>query len=134
MQKVVISKENFDLLEKDTLLTLEQAEWYTQNQGFIPLPRKANRKNIRVIFSAYEQMFFLKLVKSKINKYRNSCIVNTDGTILGYIFVIELDPCNQKESYYIGQKYDQSAWLCKSKNSIYTFYCQCIHNTRLIYD
>ena len=40
MQKVCMTKENFNSLPKNELLTLEQALWFTQDQGFIPLPRK----------------------------------------------------------------------------------------------
>ena len=50
MQTVNFTKDYFDFIQKNTLLTLEQAQWFTQNEGFIPLPRKCNKKNTYVIF------------------------------------------------------------------------------------
>ena len=45
MQTVNFTKDYFDFIQKNTLLTLEQAQWFTQDEGFIPLPRKCNKKN-----------------------------------------------------------------------------------------
>ena len=37
MQEVKMSKEIFDLFEKNTVLDYEQARWYTQKGGYIPI-------------------------------------------------------------------------------------------------
>lgn len=67
MQTVNFTKDYFDLIEKNTLLTLEQAQWFTQNEGFIPLPRKCNEKNTYVIFSERHPHFFSHLKRKKLN-------------------------------------------------------------------
>ena len=102
MQKVIISKENFDSFQKNTLLTLEEANWFTQEEGFIPLPRKANKKNIQVVF-LYEPedgYFGMLLQKSKIIKWRVSQIIDKEGNEIGYILVIETMPSNLKQILY----------------------------------
>ena len=70
MQIVNFTKDYFDLIEKNTLLTLEQAQWFTQNEGFIPLPRKCNEKNTYVIFSERFPHFLLSFKNMKVKKYR----------------------------------------------------------------
>lgn len=50
MQTVNFTKDYFDFIQKNTLLTLEQAQWFTQNEGFIPLPRKCNKKIYMLYF------------------------------------------------------------------------------------
>lgn len=100
MQTVKISKDNFDSFEKDTLLTLEQAEWYTQDEGFIPLPRKANKENIKVLFSTDDFSKFVLLLNKKIKQYRASVVVDDEGKLLGAIYVLELMYSETKEIYY----------------------------------
>lgn len=80
MQIVKTSKDRLDSLKKDTLFTLEEVNGLIAD---IPLPNKANRKNIRVIFSSYASPFYLTLKGSKIKKYKFSYIVDTDETLLG---------------------------------------------------
>ena len=72
MQIVNFTKDYFDFIQKNTLLTLEQAQWFTQNEGFIPLPRKCNEKNTYVIFSERHPHFFLTFKEKKIKPYRIS--------------------------------------------------------------
>ena len=70
MQIVNFTKDYFDFIQKNTLLPLEQALWFTQNEGFIPLPRKCNKKNTYVIFSERFPHFLLSFKNMKVKKYR----------------------------------------------------------------
>lgn len=137
MQIVNISKENFDLLEKDTLLTLEQAQWYTQNQGFIPLPRKANKQNIKVIFSklSYEE-FYISLQKLKINKWRLSQIVDNEGKKIGYILALHTIPSKTNQEFYksfpaLDDAYHlfKSSWASFEKDAINEKNLTCIEES-----
>ena len=133
MQTVKISKDNFDSFEKDTLLTLEQAEWYTQNEGFIPLPRKSNKENIKVIFSklSYEQ-FYICLKKLKINKWRVSKIVDNEGRKIGYMLAIHTIPSKAKNEFYISfpepsnYHFFKDSWLSYIKDDINQNKIKCI--------
>lgn len=99
MQNVKVSQNLLNSLEFNTLLTLEQAEWYTQNEGFIPLPRKADRKKIYVIFTNKLSDIFITLVKKKIKKYRISEFIVGDEYTENYIIVIELENSMSSKRY-----------------------------------
>lgn len=99
MQNVKVSQNLLNSLEFNTLLTLEQAEWYTQNEGFIPLPRKADRKKIYVIFTNKLSDIFITLVKKKIKKYRISEFIVGDEYTKNYIIVLELENSMSSKSY-----------------------------------
>ena len=99
MQNVKVSENLLDSLEFNTLLTLEQAEWYTQNEGFIPLPRKTDRKNIYVIFTNRLSDIFITLVKKKIKKYRISEFIVGDEYTENYIIVLELENSMSSKRY-----------------------------------
>lgn len=99
MQYVKVSQNLLNSLEVNTLLTLEQAEWYTQEEGFIPLPRKTDRKNIYVIFTNKLSNIFITLVKKKIKKYRISEFVVGDEYTENYIIVLELEHSMSNRHY-----------------------------------
>lgn len=99
MQNVKVSQNLLNSLEFNTLLTLEQAEWYTQNEGFIPLPRKTDRKNIYVIFTNRLSDIFITLVKKKIKKYRISEFIVGDEYTENYIIVLELENAMLNKHY-----------------------------------
>lgn len=104
MQTVNFTKDYFDLIEKNTLLTLEQAQWFTQNEGFIPLPRKCNEKNTYVIFSERHPHFFLTFKEKKIKQYRISKVSveskPTWASFEEYIIVVELEKSRFNTHYY----------------------------------
>lgn len=100
MQNVKVSQNLLNSLEFNTLLTLEQAEWYTQNEGFIPLPRKADRKKIYVIFNNKLSPTLIKLLKKKIKKYRISEFIVGDEYTENYIIVLELENSMSSKCYF----------------------------------
>lgn len=91
MQLVRVSQNLLNSLEVNTLLTLEEAKWYTQNEGFIPIPRKSNKKNLYVIFSNRLTNIFVNLLKKKVKKYRISEFIVGDEYTQNYIIVLELE-------------------------------------------
>ena len=99
MQEVKISKETFDLFEKNTVIDYEQARWYTQKGGFIPIPHKANKKNIKVIFISDYFWGFICLSKLKIKKFKLSQIVDNDE-LLGFIVSFEVKHTPAKQNHY----------------------------------
>ena len=109
MQTVNFTKDYFDLIEKNTLLTLEQAQWITQNEGFIPLPRKCNEKNTYVIFSERHPHFFLTFKEKKIKQYRISKVSveskPTWASFEEYIIVVELEKSRFNTHYYFDSFY-----------------------------
>lgn len=109
MQTVNFTKDYFDLIEKNTLLTLEQAQWFTQNEGFIPLPRKCNKKNTYVIFSERHPHFFLTFKEKKIKQYRISKVSveskPTWASFEEYIIVVELEKSRFNTHYYFDSFY-----------------------------
>lgn len=109
MQTVNFTKDYFDLIEKNTLLTLEQAQWFTQNEGFIPLPRKCNEKNTYVIFSERHPHFFLIFKEKKIKQYRISKVSveskPTWASFEEYIIVVELEKSRFNTHYYFDSFY-----------------------------
>lgn len=109
MQIVNFTKDYFDLIEKNTLLTLEQAQWFTQNEGFIPLPRKCNKKNTYVIFSERHPHFFLTFKEKKIKQYRISKVSveskPTWASFEEYIIVVELEKSKFNTHYYFDSFY-----------------------------
>lgn len=109
MQIVNFTKDYFDLIEKNTLLTLEQAQWFTQNEGFIPLPRKCNEKNTYVIFSERHPHFFLTFKEKKIKQYRISKVSveskPTWASFEEYIIVVELEKSRFNTHYYFDSFY-----------------------------
>ena len=109
MQTVNFTKDYFDLIEKNTLLTLEQAQWFTQNEGFIPLPRKCNEKNTYVIFSERHPHFFLTFKEKKIKQYRISKVSveskPTWASFEEYIIVVELEKSRFNTHYYFDSFY-----------------------------
>lgn len=102
MQNVVISKKNYDFFQKNELLTLEQAQWFTQDKGFIPLPRKCNKKNTYVIFTKFPNYFFIKLKNKKITKFRVSKVINNKYHLLNSdnIIVLEIEDCSSNNLYF----------------------------------
>lgn len=109
MQTVNFTKDYFDLIEKNTFLTLEQALWFTQNEGFIPLPRKCNKKNTYVIFSERHPHFFLTFKEKKIKQYRISKVSveskPTWASFEEYIIVVELEKSRFNTHYYFDSFY-----------------------------
>lgn len=109
MQIVNFTKDYFDFIQKNTLLTLEQAQWFTQNEGFIPLPRKCNEKNTYVIFSERHPHFFLTFKEKKIKQYRISKVsVESKPTLASfeeYIIVVELEKSKFNTHYYFDSFY-----------------------------
>ena len=108
MQIVNFTKDYFDLIEKNTLLTLEQAQWFTQNEGFIPLPRKCNKKNTYVIFSERFPHFLLSFKNMKVKKYRiTKDKINSKQAWASfeYIIVVELEKSNFNTNYYFDSFY-----------------------------
>ncbi len=109
MQTVNFTKDYFDFIQKNTLLTLEQAQWFTQNEGFIPLPRKCNKKNIYVIFSERHPHFFLTFKEKKIKQYRISKVSveskPTWASFEEYIIVVELEKSRFNTHYYFDSFY-----------------------------
>lgn len=109
MQIVNFTKDYFDLIEKNTFLTLEQALWFTQNEGFIPLPRKCNKKNTYVIFSERHPHFFLTFKEKKIKQYRISKVSveskPTWASFEEYIIVVELEKSRFNTHYYFDSFY-----------------------------
>ena len=109
MQIVNFTKDYFDFIQKNTLLTLEQARWFTQNEGFIPLPRKCNEKNTYVIFSERHPHFFLTFKEKKIKQYRISKVSveskPTWASFEEYIIVVELEKSKFNTHYYFDSFY-----------------------------
>ncbi len=109
MQTVNFTKDYFDFIQKNTLLTLEQALWFTQNEGFIPLPRKCNKKNTYVIFSERHPHFFLTFKEKKIKQYRISKVSveskPTWASFEEYIIVVELEKSRFNTHYYFDSFY-----------------------------
>lgn len=109
MQIVNFTKDYFDFIQKNTFLTLEQALWFTQNEGFIPLPRKCNKKNTYVIFSERHPHFFLTFKEKKIKQYRISKVSveskPTWASFEEYIIVVELEKSKFNTHYYFDSFY-----------------------------
>lgn len=109
MQTVNFTKDYFDFIQKNTLLTLEQALWFTQNEGFIPLPRKCNKKNTYVMFSERHPHFFLTFKEKKIKQYRISKVSveskPTWASFEEYIIVVELEKSKFNTHYYFDSFY-----------------------------
>ena len=109
MQIVNFTKDYFDFIQKNTFLTLEQALWSTQNEGFIPLPRKCNKKNTYVIFSERHPHFFLTFKEKKIKQYRISKVSveskPTWASFEEYIIVVELEKSRFNTHYYFDSFY-----------------------------
>lgn len=109
MQIVNFTKDYFDFIQKNTLLTLEQAQWFTQNEGFIPLPRKCNKKNTYVMFSERHPHFFLTFKEKKIKQYRISKVSveskPTWASFEEYIIVVELEKSKFNTHYYFDSFY-----------------------------
>lgn len=109
MQIVNFTKDYFDFIQKNTFLTLEQALWFTQNEGFIPLPRKCNKKNTYVIFSERHPHFFLTFKEKKIKQYRISKVSveskPTWASFEEYIIVVELEKSRFSTHYYFDSFY-----------------------------
>ena len=109
MQIVNFTKDYFDFIQKNTFLTLEQAPWFTQNEGFIPLPRKCNKKNTYVIFSERHPHFFLTFKEKKIKQYRISKVSveskPTWASFEEYIIVVELEKSRFNTHYYFDSFY-----------------------------
>lgn len=109
MQIVNFTKDYFDFIQKNTLLTLEQALWFTQNEGFIPLPRKCNKKNTYVMFSERHPHFFLTFKEKKIKQYRISKVSveskPTWASFEEYIIVVELEKSKFNTHYYFDSFY-----------------------------
>ena len=109
MQIVNFTKDYFDFIQKNTFLTLEQALWFTQNEGFIPLPRKCNKKNTYVIFSERHPHFFLTFKEKKIKQYRISKVSveskPTWASFEEYIIVVELEKSRFNTHYYLDSFY-----------------------------
>ncbi len=109
MQIVNFTKDYFDFIQKNTFLTLEQALWFTQNEGFIPLPRKCNKKNTYVIFSERHPHFFLTFKEKKIKQYRISKVSveskPTWASFEEYIIVVELEKSRFNTHYYFDSFY-----------------------------
>ena len=109
MQTVNFTKDYFDFIQKNTFLTLEQALWFTQNEGFIPLPRKCNKKNTYVMFSERHPHFFLTFKEKKIKQYRISKVSveskPTWASFEEYIIVVELEKSKFNTHYYFDSFY-----------------------------
>lgn len=109
MQIVNFTKDYFDFIQKNTFLTLEQAQWFTQNEGFIPLPRKCNKKNTYVMFSERHPHFFLTFKEKKIKQYRISKVSveskPTWASFEEYIIVVELEKSKFNTHYYFDSFY-----------------------------
>ena len=109
MQTVNFTKDYFDFIQKNTFLTLEQALWFTQNEGFIPLPRKCNKKNTYVIFSERFPHFLLSFKNMKVKKYRISKVSveskPTWASFEEYIIVVELEKSKFNTHYYFDSFY-----------------------------
>ena len=109
MQTVNFTKDYFDFIQKNTLLTLEQALWFTQNEGFIPLPRKCNKKNTYVMFSERHPHFFLTFKEKKIKQYRISKVTVESkppwASFEEYIIVVELEKSKFNTHYYFDSFY-----------------------------
>jgi hypothetical protein len=109
MQIVNFTKDYFDFIQKNTFLTLEQALWFTQNEGFIPLPRKCNKKNTYVMFSERHPHFFLTFKEKKIKQYRISKVSveskPTWASFEEYIIVVELEKSKFNTHYYFDSFY-----------------------------
>lgn len=108
MQTVNFTKDYFDFIQKNTLLTLEQAQWFTQDEGFIPLPRKCNKKNTYVIFSERFPHFLLSFKKMKVKKYRITKVAITSKQAWAsfeYIIVVELEKSKFSTNYYFDSFY-----------------------------
>lgn len=108
MQTVNFTKDYFDFIQKNTFLTLEQALWFTQNEGFIPLPRKCNKKNTYVIFSERFPHFLLSFKNMKVKKYRITKVAiksKKAWASFEYIIVVELEKSNFNTNYYFDSFY-----------------------------
>ncbi len=102
MQQVKISLETFRSIEKNVPLTLDKASWFTQNEGFIPLPRKSDKQKIKVIFTTlYNYDIWLVLYKEKITKYRFSEVIDENNNIIGFIIVLETKASNNSNKYFV---------------------------------
>ena len=107
--------------------------WYTQNEGFIPLPRNVNKKNIKVIFSKISNKhFYICLQKLKITKWRVSQVVDTDGKKIGYILVIHTIPCKVRKVFYTAfprqniYYFSKISWVSYIEKDINTNQLKCI--------
>lgn len=119
MQIVNFTKDYFDFIQKNTFLTLEQALWFTQNEGFIPLPRKCNKKNTYVIFSEGFPHFLLSFKNMKVTKYRITEVAIKPKQAQApseYIIVVELEKSKFNTSYYFGLFYDSNFYNAKIIN------------------
>lgn len=103
MQQVKVSQKLLNSLEFNTLLSLEEAKWYTQNEGFIPLPRKSDKKNLYVIFSNEFSEMFIALKKKNIKKYRISRFITETQHTEHYIVVLELNNSSSTNYYFYGR-------------------------------
>lgn len=119
MQIVNFTKDYFDFIQKNTFLTLEQALWFTQNEGFIPLPRKCNKKNTYVMFSEGFPHFLLSFKNMKVKKYRITEVAikpKQARAPFECIIVVELEKSKFNTSYYFGLFYDSNVYNAKIIN------------------
>lgn len=120
MQEVKMSQETFDLLEKNTILEYEQAQWFMQIEGFIPIPRKSNKKNIKVIFIPNDFWGSIYLTKLKVKKYRISQIIDKNY-ILGYIITFETSYSTSKLNRYFVEADDNVIYKLSKDESLEVF-------------
>lgn len=101
MQNVFIKQENFNFFQKNIPLTLEQANWFVLNEGFIPLPRKSDKENVKVIFQNNKDSIYLKFKNQKITKYRISEVLSKEYMqVIGFIITIELKKAKGTNIYH----------------------------------
>lgn len=111
MKKTFVTRKFIDSLEKNTMLTLEQAQWYMQGVGDIPLPADCNKVKTKVIFCDSRQKLYLKLVNSRISKFKISALIAKEtNTIEVYIYAFEIDYDTVNWYYTLKGKYKSEVY------------------------
>lgn len=106
MVKTFVTQNFINLLEKNTMLTLEQAQWYMQGVGKILLPKDCTLSKIKVIFCDSIEPLYMKLTHSVISKTKISPLIAKEtNTIEGYIYVVEISYSEQNHYYSLKGKY-----------------------------
>lgn len=133
MKKTFVTWKFFDSLETNTMLTLEQAQWYMQGVGEFPLPKNCTLSKIKVIFCDSVEPLHMKLKNSVISKIKISPLIAKEtNTIEGYIYVMEISYSAQNHYYILKGKYKSKVfhyalstinqitkYIHKSKKAIY---------------
>lgn len=100
MKTIFFTENYFNSIQKNVLLTLEQAQWFAQDEGYIPIPKNCKQENTHVIFTKKYPHYLFIFKHKKIKRYRISQININGVNSFEYIIAIELEDSTSNSSYY----------------------------------